>query len=61
MRKVRESNTTLMWMAAKYLGDVTQWPRIAKLNRRYDPVVTVPEDFLIPDPLPTKGTSLTDK
>ncbi len=58
MRKIRASNTTLMWLAAEYLGDVTQWTRIAKLNKRYDPIVTAPEDFLIPDPLPSKGTTL---
>lgn len=58
MKIVRESNTTLMWIAARYLGDVTQWKRIAKLNKRVDPYITEPEDILIPEPLTSKGTVL---
>lgn len=53
MQTVRVTGTTLYRLAAQYLGDATQWVRIAQQNGIADPVITGdPVDIVIPDKNP---------
>lgn len=47
------SGTTLYQVAASYLGDATQWDRIAKLNNLLDPWIGAVTTLQIPAPLPS--------
>ena len=54
---VRVSGTTLFHVAARELGDATQWNRIARLNGLTDPWVYAEQQLAIPQALPGKGRS----
>ena len=45
------SGTTLFHVASEYLGDATQWPRIAIINNIQDPFLTPPMPLQIPNVL----------
>lgn len=45
---VRVSGTTLFHVAARELGDATQWNRIARLNGLTDPWITAETELKIP-------------
>ena len=45
----------LFQIAAQYLGDATQWLRIAQLNGISDPMLSGIQTLLIPDPDPNAG------
>ena len=47
---VRVSGTTLFHVAARELGDATQWSRIARLNGLTDPFITALVELKIPQP-----------
>jgi LysM repeat protein len=55
MQQVTVTGTTLYALAAKYLGDATQWLRIAQQNNfayPADPQISGPPvTLLIPDPV----------
>jgi hypothetical protein len=58
MRQITVSGTNLYALAAKYLGDATQWLRIAQQNNLSDPQISgAPVTLLIPafDPNATGG------
>ncbi|HVE21841.1 MAG TPA: hypothetical protein VNC39_07690 [Acidocella sp.] len=51
MQQVTVTGTTLYALAAKYLGDATQWIRIAQQNNLSDPQISgAPVTLLIPEP-----------
>jgi hypothetical protein len=53
MRKITVSGTNLYALAARYLGDATQWLRIAQQNNLSDPQISgAPVTLLIPAPDP---------
>lgn len=47
-KQIMVSQTTLFAVAAKELGDATQWNRIASLNGLSDPWITTLTTLLIP-------------
>ncbi len=49
------TGVTLFDVAAAYLGDATQWNRIAALNGISDPWLTGLTVLLLPDPDPAAG------
>jgi nucleoid-associated protein YgaU len=58
MRQVTVSGTNLYALAAKYLGDATQWVRIAEQNNLSDPQISGAAVVLLipaPDPNTTGG------
>ena len=50
MQTVTVASETLFSVAARYLGDATQWSRIAALNDITDPWLSGLTVLLIPDP-----------
>jgi hypothetical protein len=48
MRTVNVAGANLFALALQYLGDATQWNRIAQVNGLIDPVVTDARTLLIP-------------
>lgn len=52
---VRVSATTLFHVAAKELGDATQWNRIARLNGLVDPWIGPETELKIPQPGTSNG------
>lgn len=49
VQQIWATGTTLFAIAEQYLGDATQWDRIASLNGISDPWLTgVPQSILIP-------------
>ncbi len=55
MQTIRASGTTLYHLAVKYLGDATQWIRIAQQNGISDPQIEGVVTLTIPDTDPTAG------
>jgi hypothetical protein len=55
MRTVSVTGVTLFDVAATYLGDATQWNRIAALHGISDPWLTGLTVLLLPDPDPSAG------
>lgn len=54
MQTISVTGTTLYDLAAEYLGDATQWVRIAAQNGIADPHITgEPQTIIIPDVDPT--------
>lgn len=49
MRSVTVAGGDLFHLAAEYLGDATQWNRIAQLNGLSDPVLSGLVTLLMPD------------
>ena len=45
---IRVADTTLFHVAARELGDATQWNRVALLNNLTDPVVRGVVELLLP-------------
>jgi hypothetical protein len=54
---VRVSGTTLFHVAARELGDASQWGRIAQLNGLTDPWVVALVELKIPQALNAKVTA----
>ena len=54
-QKVTVAGGNLFAIAAKYLGDATQWIRIARLNGISDPVLQGVATLVIPPADPTAG------
>jgi hypothetical protein len=52
MQKITLAGGNLYQLAAQYLGDATQWVRIAQLNGLSDPMLSGLNTLLIPDPNP---------
>jgi LysM domain len=52
---VTVAGDNLFRLAAMYLGDATQWIRIAELNRLSDPMLAGVSVLLIPDIDPGSG------
>lgn len=48
----------LFQLAARELGDATQWIRIAQLNNILDPILSGPVSLLIPDPISYNGSGV---
>ncbi len=49
MRTITVAGGDLFHLAAEYLGDATQWNRIAQLNGLSDPMLSGLVTLLIPD------------
>lgn len=49
MRTVSVAGGDLFKIAAQYLGDATQWLRIARLNNISDPMISGVVTLIIPD------------
>ena len=52
MQTITVAGGNLFALAAQYLGDATQWIRIAQLNDLPDPMITGLVTLRIPDPDP---------
>ncbi len=58
LQVIQVSGGNLFQIAAQYLGDATQWDRIAQLNNvknalgQYDPMITAPITLQIPPMAP---------
>jgi hypothetical protein len=50
----------LFQIAAQYLGDATQWIRIAQLNNMGDPVIRQMTILTLPDPDASAGGGIAD-
>ncbi len=48
----------LFQIAAAYLGDATQWIRIAEMNRLSDPFLTGVTSLVIPPTIPPAGAAV---
>ena len=55
VKSVTVAGDNLFRIAASYLGDATQWIRIAELNKISDPMLTGLTTLLIPDTDPKSG------
>ena len=55
MQTITVAGGDLFQIAAKYLGDATQWIRIAQLNGLADPVLSGVVTLAIPQPNPLAG------
>ena len=55
MRTVIVASGTLFEVAATYLGDATQWDRIAALNGIDDPWLQGLTELKVPDPVSQSG------
>lgn len=55
MRTVSVTGVTLFDVAARYLGDATQWNRVAALNSNTDPWLSGLTVLLLPEIDPTAG------
>ena len=58
MQTVTITGGDLCTLASRYLGDATQWIRIARQNGLSDPVVVGTVTLTIPDPDPTQTGGL---
>ena len=55
MKKITVAGGNLFQIAAQYLGDATQWSRIAALNAISDPIITGLVTLTIPAVSPQAG------
>ncbi len=55
MKTIVTAGGNLFQLAARELGDATQWIRIAQLNNLDDPMLSGVITLLIPDPDPNAG------
>ena len=55
MTTITVAGGNLFQIAAQYLGDATQWLRIAQANGLTDPMLFGVVTLVIPDPDPTAG------
>ena len=60
MKTITFTDGTLFRIAADYLGDPTQFVRIAYLNRIVDPFFTGPLTLTIPDRNPNAGGGIVN-
>jgi nucleoid-associated protein YgaU len=51
----------LFQIAAQYLGDATQWIRIAELNRLRDPVIRQQIQLVLPPTDPSAGGGIVSQ
>jgi len=56
-----QSGTTLFHVAAKYLGDASQWSRIALINGLVDPYLTASTTLILPAILTSQGQPSADQ
>ena len=61
LRTVTVTGGSLFQLASVYLGDATQWNRIAQLNGLSDPVLTGLVTLLLPDPDATAGGGIAQQ
>lgn len=61
MRRITVVGGDLFHLAAQYLGDATQWSRIARLNGLSDPVLSGLVTLAIPDIDPTAGGGIASQ
>lgn len=61
MTSIQVVGGDLFHLAAQYLGDATQWLRIAQLNGLTDPQLSGVQTLLIPDPDPTAGGGIANQ
>lgn len=54
-RRIRVTTGNLFAIAARELGDATQWNRIAQINGMRDPFFVGERELLIPPKLPSGG------
>ena len=54
-QKITVAGGNLFALAAKYLGDATQWIRIAQVNRLTDPTLSGVNTLIIPALDPSAG------
>jgi nucleoid-associated protein YgaU len=55
MQTIQVAGGNLFRIAAQYLGDATQWVRIAQLNGMSDPMLTGTSTLKIPAVAPSAG------
>jgi nucleoid-associated protein YgaU len=55
MQIIQVAGGNLFRLALTYLGDATQWVRIAQLNKISDPMLVGVQTLSIPDPNPGAG------
>ena len=55
MTTITVAGGNLFQIAAQYLGDATQWLRVAQANGLTDPMLSGVVTLVIPDPDPTAG------
>lgn len=55
VQSIQVAGGNLFIIAAQYLGDATQWNRIAQLNGIYDPMITGIVTLKIPPPDASAG------
>jgi nucleoid-associated protein YgaU len=55
LQQIQVAGGNLFQIAAQYLGDATQWNRIAALNGLYDPMITGTVTLLLPPYNPNAG------
>lgn len=55
MKIITVAGGNLFRIAAQYLGDATQWLRIAQANNLSDPMLSGVVTLNIPDPNPSAG------
>jgi nucleoid-associated protein YgaU len=61
MRTLTTSGDTLFHIAARELGDATQWIRIAQLNNLSDPVLRGLISLRLPDADPNAGGGIASQ
>lgn len=55
MQTIQVAGGNLFRIAAQYLGDATQWIRIAQLNKLSDPMLSGTLTLQVPDANPNAG------
>ena len=61
MQTLTVAGGNLFQLAAQYLGDATQWIRIAQLNGLSDPLLTGLTTLLVPDVDASAGGGIADQ
>ena len=61
MQQVKFTDGNLFRIAADYLGDATQWVRLAQQNRIVDPFFTGTLTLTIPDRNPAAGGGIVNQ
>ena len=61
MQTLTVAGGNLFQLAAQYLGDATQWIRIAQLNNLSDPLLTGLTTLLVPDVDASAGGGIADQ
>ena len=61
MQTLTVAGGNLFQLAAQYLGDATQWIRIAQLNNLSDPLLPGLTTLLVPDVAASAGGGIADQ